>query len=202
MASYPKHRARAALAGALAIWALCGAGSARADPRGRLTFRSFGTRQGLSNLVVTQLLQGVEGLLWVGTEDGLFRFDGKQFDRFGTGQGLPTGNIVALAQGEGRTIWVGTLTGLDRWDGMGFHAITPAGGLPSVAVTGIAARNGRVWVATAMGLYTEVAPDRFAPVAEGTLEGMPSSVAHPRRAKARASLAVLAIPNSSIVAIR
>ena len=159
---------------ALASCLLCGA-SALADPPGRQTFRSFGTRQGLSNLVVNQLLQGADGLLWVATEDGLCRFDGKRIERFGTEAGLPTSNVVDLQRGEGRTIWVATLTGLARWDGMRFHRLGSSSGLPPGAVPAVATAKGRVWVAATTGLFTQVGPDQFAAVA-GWPGGGPTAV--------------------------
>lgn len=43
--------------------------------------RHFGSQQGLPLDTVYSLVQDEAGFLWVGTEDGLARFDGRQFDR-------------------------------------------------------------------------------------------------------------------------
>ncbi len=43
---------------------------------------------GLGNLSVNCLLQDRTGFLWIGTESGLYRYDGSRFWRFGTGRRL------------------------------------------------------------------------------------------------------------------
>ena len=52
-------------------------------------FRHFGPDDGL-NTAVTQIGQDRTGFLWVGSGDGLFRYDGARFQRFGTDDGLPS----------------------------------------------------------------------------------------------------------------
>jgi ligand-binding sensor domain-containing protein len=42
----------------------------------------FGSREGLSNQYVTSMVQTPDGVLWVGTRDGLNRFDGFRFTEF------------------------------------------------------------------------------------------------------------------------
>ena len=44
----------------------------------RLAFRQYGARDGLTNLNVRSLLHDHHGSLWVGTDNGLFRFDGSR----------------------------------------------------------------------------------------------------------------------------
>ncbi|MBV6319422.1 diguanylate cyclase [Duganella violaceipulchra] len=88
-------------------------GTARAQ---QLPLRYFGQQDGLGNLSVTALAQDSTGYLWVGTENGLFRYNGARFERFGREQGLlQTGITALLVQGE--RLWVGTNEGLYRRDG-------------------------------------------------------------------------------------
>src|ERR1035438_5181687 len=44
-------------------------------------FQNYGAEQGLTNLAVSTLFQDRTGFLWVGTENGVFRFDGQRFYR-------------------------------------------------------------------------------------------------------------------------
>jgi signal transduction histidine kinase/ActR/RegA family two-component response regulator len=74
-------------------------------------FRQFGHPEGLKNLAIRCLLQSREGFLWVGTEDGVYRFDGKEFTAFTTSQGLPSNWIETLSQSADGTIWIGTSAG-------------------------------------------------------------------------------------------
>lgn len=68
-----------------------------------------GQDQGLGNLVVKALVQDRRGYLWVGTENGLYRYDGGRFVRWG---GAAVRNVNALhLEGDAR-LWVGTEGGL------------------------------------------------------------------------------------------
>ena len=44
--------------------------------------------EGLGNLNVNCILQDHTGYLWVGTENGLYRYDGREFRQFGAAEGL------------------------------------------------------------------------------------------------------------------
>lgn len=67
---------------------------------------------GLGNLNINSIVQDHTGYLWVGTENGLYRYDGNQFKRYGTEAGLPERIIVKLHIGMDGTLWVGTSAGL------------------------------------------------------------------------------------------
>jgi PAS domain S-box-containing protein len=158
-----------------ALGLACFALDARGTAPGRLPFRSYGAREGLSNLVVLRLVQDREGFIWAATEDGLFRLDGSRFDRFGNEQGLPSSAISALVVGDDRDLWVGTLHGLARRSGGRFAAFASGSGLPTERVNGIAVAGGEVWVAMQTGLYRRIAPDLFQPV-PGWLGGEATAV--------------------------
>jgi signal transduction histidine kinase/ligand-binding sensor domain-containing protein/CheY-like chemotaxis protein len=76
-------------------------------------FRHYGPDEGL-NTAVSQLLQDRMGFLWVGSGDGLFRYDGAHFQRFGTDDGLPSASIRSLLETADGTLWVVTGRGLAR----------------------------------------------------------------------------------------
>lgn len=75
-------------------------------------FRKFGQADGLKNLSIRCLAQSRQGFLWVGTENGLYRFDGQTFTRFSTAQGLPANGIQAVMESDDGTLWVGTSAGV------------------------------------------------------------------------------------------
>ena len=83
-------------------------------------FREFRQEHGLANLAVTALLQDNDKFLWVGTQNGLYRYDGQDFIRFGPAQGLPGSYILAMAQAPDGTLWVSTHMGVARWQGNTF----------------------------------------------------------------------------------
>ena len=86
------------------------------------------------------LLQDRAGFLWVGTSNGLFRYDGARFQRFGVEAGLPSVSIRCLRESRDGTVWVTTGRGLARLRGDHFESVpTGAGndgsGFNAVAIT-------------------------------------------------------------------
>jgi ligand-binding sensor domain-containing protein len=53
----------------------------------RAVYDLYGVERGLTNLSITAWAQDRRGFVWVGTEQGLFRFDGSQFRRYGEEDG-------------------------------------------------------------------------------------------------------------------
>ncbi|UXI65880.1 sensor histidine kinase [Tahibacter amnicola] len=135
-------------------------------PPGHYVFRSYGPEQGLTNTSVVRLLQDRVGFLWVGTEDGLYRYDGYRFDEFGLAAGLPSTHIYAIHEDPDGQLWVGTLAGLCRRQGRHFVAVAPDVGLPREAINGIADGPSGLWIATPQGPFARTADGRFTTVAD------------------------------------
>ena len=74
------------------------------------TFRDY--LDGLGNLNVDCLLQDRAGFIWVGTESGLYRYDGSRFLPFGRRDGLPGLWIRALHEDSSGRLWAATTDGL------------------------------------------------------------------------------------------
>jgi len=89
------------------------------------SFRSYGMEDGLGNLAVFALGQDADGFLWVGTEDGLYRYDGHQFRAFS--RGLKPGTIWGIATGVDGGLGVNTDEGVFAQQG---QAMVPMEGLP------------------------------------------------------------------------
>lgn len=72
--------------------------SAFAEPS--LRFERIGLNQGLSQSSVYTMLQDSQGFIWVGTQDGLNRYDGYEFKVFrhqaGDPNSLPDNDVTAL----------------------------------------------------------------------------------------------------------
>src|SRR5579864_7441377 len=60
-----------------------------AEPGLELPIKIFTTADGLPTDRIGRVFSDFRGFLWLGTEDGLSRFDGTRFLNFGTEQGLP-----------------------------------------------------------------------------------------------------------------
>ncbi len=75
---------------------------------------------GLSQSTVTAIVQDRQGNIWLGTQDGLNRYDGYGFEVFhgdpGREGALGDSSITALLLGSDGRLWIGTSTGLSCYD--------------------------------------------------------------------------------------
>src|SRR5688572_368246 len=111
-----------------------------------IRFQRLGIDEGLSQATARTLAQDREGLVWIGTQDGLNRFDGEDFTVFRRDQqdprSLTDNHVTALLVDAAGTLWVGTQSGgLGRYDADAgnFHnfAVGPRA-LAAVQVTALA----------------------------------------------------------------
>ncbi len=91
----------------------------------RYTYRQYGPSDGLTNLGVNCLIEDHIGYLWVGTDNGLFRYDGETFKPFGHAEGLPNVEIRSLAESPQGVLWVATQDGVARSTGDHFEPVNP-----------------------------------------------------------------------------
>lgn len=113
------------------------------------------TEQGLPQNTVQALVQTRDGYLWLGTKEGLARFDGIRFtvfDKQNTPQ-LLNPQIRSLYEDRESRLWIATPGGLLMFERGAFTAFTTKDGLASNNVWSVCQdRAGNVWVATVNGL--------------------------------------------------
>lgn len=119
-----------------------------------LNFRSWQREQGLPQNFVRALAQTRDGYIWVGTDDGVARFDGLRFVAFGAREGLRSGPVSALFGDSHGALWVGSVgNGLSRLQHDQITTFTAQSGLPSGVITALAEdRKGQLWIGTSAGL--------------------------------------------------
>ena len=125
------------------------------DPAEGLVFRSWGTEAGLPQNTVNAIVQTRDGYLWLGTRDGLARFDGVHFTAFGLHEGLQSVEVLALYEDSRGTLWIGTSGGgLSRWTAGRIESVSfPQHLGASDTVTSLAEDGaGRLWIGTLAGL--------------------------------------------------
>jgi len=121
------------------------------------TVRSWQAQNGLPGETVQSFAQTPDGFLWVGTSDGLFRFDGANFKLF-SHENTPLmreNSVFCLLAGRNGHLWIGTDGGglLEMRNGI-FRAYTPADGLTDGFIRALFEdRSGILWVATDNGLF-------------------------------------------------
>lgn len=81
-------------------------------------FRNYTINDGLSQSAVTAVIQDEIGALWIGTQDGLNRFDGQTFENFTSDNtpGLENEYIHAAIRAKDGKLWFGTANGLSCYD--------------------------------------------------------------------------------------
>lgn len=124
-------------------------------------------------LKVNALHQDKKGFVWLGTDMGLFRFDGLDFHQYTTRDSLPDNRVTALAEDSLGRIWAGHQDGqLSYIDNGVIHKFDPREGSAVEAVSDILFdRNGTMWFSTrGDGLYYYVS-DRLYRADEA--EGLP-----------------------------
>jgi len=113
------------------------------------------TERGLPQNTILAMLQTRDGYLWLGTQDGLARFDGARFAVFDTRNTPELGNndVLALLEDRASRLWIGTNGGgLVCLEAGRFTRLTRAAGLPGDSVRALLEdRSGRLWVGTLGG---------------------------------------------------
>lgn len=135
----------------------CAVSPARSQPAAQIKLHhtSWTARDGAPAMILS-MTQTKDGWLWLGGPTGLYRFDGIQFEQFAPSNApLLTRNVSvvnALADGS---LWIGYRTGgAARLQHGRIRNYSERDGLPGRAVWGVEqAGDGRIWAATAQGMY-------------------------------------------------
>jgi diguanylate cyclase (GGDEF)-like protein len=129
--------------------------------RPHYVFQRVGENFGLSSLTPSCILQDQDGFIWIGTPDGLLRFDGNHILRFGLEQGLPSTHVNQLVLAPTGRIWIVTSRGIAYVEGGVLHQLPLAKVYNSFRNASTLALDswGKVYLATEGGLL-RVDPDR------------------------------------------
>ena len=90
----------------------------------QLQFNSLSVKDGLSQHDVSSIIQDSEGFIWIGTYDGLNRFDGYSAEHFfhtDNPSSLSSNRILSLFEDHKKRLWIGT-------DGYGLNYYSLADG--------------------------------------------------------------------------
>ena len=160
---------------ALAAWLAPGA--LALDPRKSLTQYSrteWTQERGLPQDTIRAITQTKDGYLWLGTDEGLARFDGYEFVVFSKSNGdLPDNSITALTAANDGSLWIGTPNGLTQYREGRFHTFTTKQGLPDSAITALYSdHDDDLWIVSGIylaryrdGRFTSFRPEIDIPIA-------------------------------------
>ncbi|HEX3125068.1 MAG TPA: two-component regulator propeller domain-containing protein [Rhodanobacteraceae bacterium] len=150
---------------AFCVAALSFAVLARAQPDhagDAVRFRTYSTPEGLSQATARAIAQDRDGFIWIGTQDGLNRFDGYGFKVYKHDRTDPASlthnHVWALLADPDGSLWVGTQAGgLNRYDPVldrftAYESPVSPDSSASRLVTALARdTDGRIWVANGGG---------------------------------------------------
>jgi ligand-binding sensor domain-containing protein/signal transduction histidine kinase/DNA-binding response OmpR family regulator len=127
-----------------------------------LNFRKVDMTSGMSFNSVLCLMEDTDGLLWIGTREGLNRYDGHHFHIYRyspyNAASLSNNHINVIFQSSRHDIWIGTSNGLNRFvpetDSFEFFPAAPdSSGLSNNYVKSITeSHDGKIWIGTSNGI--------------------------------------------------
>ncbi len=154
----------------LGVFGLVSVAAAQPTPE-TAHFRSLTDVDGLSQMSALALAQDRQGLLWIGTQVGLNRYDGAKFRTFNRTRNRSGSSsehdVSALLSDPDGSLWVGTLNGLHQFD-PATEEVQPLRphpddvlGLLQQRINGLMfAADGALWAATDGGLARYVPATR------------------------------------------
>ncbi len=137
--------------------------------------QAWAMENGLPQNTVQAMAQTKDGFLWLGTEAGLVRFDGVEFQTYDRNSvpALPGSDIRSLLATPDGALWIGTNAGLVRWEDGTVTVFTTQDGLLDNGILALSeGAEGSLWVWTERG-PAQMTAGRFVPIS--TVEAIPFS---------------------------
>ncbi len=104
----------------------------------------------LDNSFIYTIIQDNNGYLWIGTSEGLFRFDGFKLNAFSTSDSLAD-NFITCSYKTDKGLWFGHMNGsLSYYNGSKFREIIPLKSGNSIANL-VESPDGSIWAGTFTG---------------------------------------------------
>jgi signal transduction histidine kinase/ligand-binding sensor domain-containing protein/CheY-like chemotaxis protein len=155
------------LVAALALAVDASPASAGLDPHkaiSQFSLTTWQTANGLPENAVTAIAQTPDGYMWLGTQEGLVRFDGvhfEVFDRQNT-KAFPGNDIRALTVSRDGSLWIAVNGGIVHLNRGQFSRYTKAEGLSHEAAYSVFEdRAGALWIGTFGGGLIRFKDGRF-----------------------------------------
>ena len=116
------------------------------DPGPSWSIQNHGESAGMDQRYVYSMAFGPNGDAWVGTSDGLFHYNGYQWNSFTVEDGLPSDFIRCVTWTRAGVLWVGTDKGVATLHGNRFSLRGEPQSLPGPSVRRIVeGANGELW---------------------------------------------------------
>jgi PAS domain S-box-containing protein len=126
-----------------------------------IVFDRIGTEDGLTQALASSFAQDAEGFMWIGTQEGLNRYDGFTFRQYyhlsDQDSSISHDSIWSLFLASNEKLWVGTSEGLNRYDSHSdsFELVRLKTDLSEEdTIYDLVEGGGELWVASSGGLYS------------------------------------------------
>ena len=161
--------------GALLCWHLWGATTASVSD---YSIDAWQTEQGLPQDSVTAIVHTRDGYLWLGTYNGLVRFDGVRFKIFNTGNTpeFADSRITSLFEDTDGTLWIGHETGVltqlraGKFSSVNLGNNWPGGAIWAMETDG----DGILWLLGREGALFSLPGAKLAATNNASMENLPS----------------------------
>ncbi|TAK58253.1 MAG: hypothetical protein EPO24_08745 [Bacteroidetes bacterium] len=119
--------------------------------------RTYSTKNGLLSNIINCLYQDSKGFLWIGTEEGLNRYDGRTFTNYSTANGLPFNAVNDIIEDRASpgALWIARQSG-----GLAYmkndtftNYLLETSNAPAVVFRIVQDKRNRIWCATGNGVY-------------------------------------------------
>ena len=132
-------------------------------------FTTFTRRDGLSSDYIYCVYEDRDGVLWMGTPEGLNRIKNGRIQVFTTQDGLPHNHVNAIWGGPDNILWLGTSAGLSAFQDGRFKTLTTRDGLSSNVINVVYEdKLGNLWVGTRYSGLDVLSKGRWRHYAVGT----------------------------------
>ncbi|MFL5730496.1 MAG: two-component regulator propeller domain-containing protein [Cytophagaceae bacterium] len=123
-------------------------------------FHNYNTEEGLAQSYIYNMLQSDDGCLWIGTGEGLSRFNGKDFVNYSTREGLAENFVTASFKDRNGSLWFGHYQGgLSYYNGNSFTCIKlPDIGSPVNSI--LEDKDGNIWISSQRDGLARISPAR------------------------------------------
>ena len=136
-----------------------------------LLFNQYGPDNGLRNPFIYAMNQDRNAYLWIGTAEGLFRFNGFEFKHYTEKDSLAENFVTTIFREKSGELWVGhSGGGITRISNGSFEIMSKPSGMSS-AIIDVDAGDGMIWFATQNEGFLIVHNDRNVRPVKNCLEG-------------------------------
>lgn len=124
-------------------------------------FRQYGSSDGLGNSFIYSINQGNDGYLWIGTAEGLYRFNGFEFQHYTEKDSLAENFITTIYKDFSGGLWLGHMNGgITHIADSRFQKLIDTTAVNSSITSITEADTGTIWLSTQNGGFIVSHPDK------------------------------------------